>query len=168
MRRWSFVILIVLLAAVVWWFFPTDERRIRAACRDIADTLTVPPTEADIDRVMRSARLAKHLTLDIVIEAEGLDQRLDGRDIVVGVAGRIASLPGLTVSLGDIAITVEEQPAGELVATVKTTATVRRAAASGSTEDVESRDVSMTWRKTPDGWQLSHAVITELRAITPQ
>jgi hypothetical protein len=156
MRRVAFALAGLALILVIWWLFPTDARRVRAACRDLAQLLTVPPNEPDVARLGRIARLGRSLDPDIVIETDTPGERIEGRDLVLGLVARVAPAGGVNVSIDRIDVTIEDDAAGNRAATGTATVTAREPAQPGQPEHIDVRDLTMRWVNTQEGWLLSH------------
>lgn len=158
--RWAHVISVLGAVATVglaWWLFPTDARRVRAACHELAASLSAPPRESEVARLARLAQLARHLAPEVSVEAEGLDTRIEGRDQAVTLAGRLDPTPaGRTVTLEDLHVAIGEDRRS---ADVDTVVVVGEPDASGGPDNVERRQVTMVWAKTQDGWRLARAVV---------
>jgi hypothetical protein len=143
--------------ALGWWLLPTDARRIRAATRELAADVSIPPNEPDLRRVTRVAALARRIAPDVIVELAGEHDPLSGRDAVVTfVRGLPASPAGLTVTVGDIDVTLDGT-AG--TATARTVATVSRPAPGGDAERIDAREVTLGWSRRDHGWLLSRVVL---------
>jgi hypothetical protein len=148
------------IAACAWWLLPTDARRIRAACHELADRVSAPASEPDLARLARAAQIARHLALDVVIEVEGSDLRIEGRNAVVSYAGRMRSGLDRRVTLGEIEITIDGRSAS-----AETTATAQESGPGDGPARVDVRNLVMTWVRTEDGWQMSHLRVGRAPAL---
>lgn len=157
MRTRGLLVIGLLAAASAWWLWPSDAERIRRVCRDLAEVVSIPAAEADIARITRVARLSALLHPDLFVQFEQEDVRLDGRDQVAGFAARVRPARGLTVSLGDIEVSVEADGA-RAVAT--TTATAREPGVDGGPDTVDVRVLALTFVKG-DAWQLADATVRD-------
>jgi hypothetical protein len=158
--RWRYLAYLSGAVAVVglgWWLFPTDARRVRAACHELAVSLSAPAQEPDVGRLARLTQFAKHLALDVSVEAEGVDARLEGRDQVMAAVGQLrASQGGVTVTLDEVTVAIRE---GRRSADVTALASVREPGVDGGPDTVEERRVVMEWVAAEGGWQLARAIV---------
>ena len=152
----------VLLAVAAFWYWPTDRRRIIAAGRELAKAASIPATEADLARVTRAAALSRLLAPGVRLVAANGRAVIDGREAALGLATRLRPPRGLTVSIADLDPAFGEDG---LMATSRTTVTLREPAADGSAGQVDTRTVDMTWTKA-DAWQLS--VVTLVDEESPE
>jgi hypothetical protein len=94
------------LAAAIWWW-PTDRRRIVAATRQLAETISMPPSEPELVRVTRAARLSRLLAADFqLLDARGRIL-VDGRDAAIGLATKLQPPRGLQVSVGELDLEID-------------------------------------------------------------
>lgn len=148
------------LAASAWWLFPSEERQIRSRLEELAETVSIPPNEQELDRIARLGRLGRLLANDVSLEGgEPLD-RVRGRDAVLAIAAQFRSFTGgLHVELRDVAVVVGDDRRS---ARAEARAVATERAADGR-ETVEMRDVSLALAKTDQGWQLRRAVVAPER-----
>lgn len=145
------------MAGLGWWLYPTDARRVRAASLELAQVVSVPAQEPEIARVARLAGLARHVAADIVVEAEGVEARVEGRDQVTAMAGRLSASPnGITVTLDDLEVTIGEDRRS---AEVRALATAREPRPGGGPDVVEQRRVRLEWSKRQEGWRLARVIV---------
>ncbi len=160
--RWSKLVSLagaVLVMALGWWLYPTDARRVRAACDDLAQAVSVPPREPDLARAARLATFANRLSPDVVVEVEGLDGRVEGPDQVVAIVRRLSASPrGMMVTLEDLDVTIGEDRQS---AEARGVATVREPAPDNEPDMTEQRRVVLRWSRSDRGWQLVHALVQD-------
>lgn len=158
--RWPHLVSLVGAVSVMalgWWWYPTDARRIRAACHDLAQRVSVPPREADVTRVSRLAGLARHFAPDIDVEVEGMEAQIEGRDQVAALAARLSASPlGITVTLDDLEVTIGEDRQS---AEARALATAREPDPRGGPDIVEQRLLTLRWSKGEAGWRLAHVLV---------
>ena len=164
--RWRYLAYLAGAVAVVglgWWLFPTDARRVRAACHELAASLSAPAQESEVARLARLAQFARHLALDVSVEAESVAARLEGRDQVMAAVGQLRASPGgVTVTLDEVTVAIRE---GRRSADVQAVATVREPGVNGGPDTVEERRVVMEWVRTEGGWQIARAIVMLPRQV---
>ena len=141
----------VLVLAAAWWWWPTDRNRIVAASQELAETVSVPPSEPDLARVTRAARLSRLLTQDFrLVDPQGRTV-VDGRDAAIGFATKLQPPRGLQVSVGEL----EPEIASDgLTARARTVITLREPGEGDGPESAESRTVLLDWTKG-EAWALA-------------
>ena len=160
-RRTLGYVAALLLAAAAFWYWPTDRRRIIAAGRELAEAASIPATEPDLARVTRAAVLSRLLAPDVRLVGPSGRVALDGREAALGLATRLRPPRGLTVSIVDLDPSFGDDGR---TATTRTTVTLREAGAGGAPDQIDVREVEMTWTKA-DAWQLS--LVTLLDGDSP-
>jgi hypothetical protein len=141
----------VFVAVTAWWWWPTDRRRIIAASRELAETVSMPPSEPELARVTRAARLSRLLAADFRLVDSSGRAVVDGRDTAIGFATKLRPPRGLQVSVGELDLEID---AGGRTARAGTMITMREPAASGSADSTDSRAVVLEWTKG-EAWTLS-------------
>ncbi len=149
MQRWTLVVVVVALAAAAAWWWPTDRRRIIAASRELADTVSVPPSEPELARVTRAARLSRLLAADFRLVDTSGHVVVDGRDTAIGFATKLQPPRGVRVSVGDLDLEIVGR-----TARARAVVTLREPGADGSAEPTDSRAVVLD-RTKADTWALS-------------
>ena len=167
MRGWILTgAIAIALAAAIWWW-PTDRRRIVAATRQLAETISMPPSEPELVRVTRAARLSRLLAADFqLLDARGRIL-VDGRDAAIGLATKLQPPRGLQVSVGELDLEID---GGSGTARAHTLITLREPGAAGSPDSVETRAVVLNWTRG-DAWALSSLTVDEgsgLQAPSPR
>ena len=152
----------VLLAAAAFWYWPTDRRRIIAAGRELAKAVSIPATEPDLARVTRAAVLSRLLAPGVRLVGPGGRVAIDGRAAALGLATRLRPPRGLTVSIADLDPSFGDD--GRM-ATSRTTVTLREPGTGGDPDQIDAREVEMTWTKA-NAWQLS--LVTVLDGDPPE
>src|SRR5262245_27160173 len=105
-RKALVAVIAAVAAAAAWWWWPTDRSRIVAAARELAETVSVPPSEPDLARVTRAARLSRLLTRDFrLVDSRGRTV-VDGRDAAIGFATKLQPPRGLQVSVGELELEI--------------------------------------------------------------
>jgi hypothetical protein len=146
-------VLVLLVVAAVWWW-PTDRRRIAAASGELAEAMSIPPSEPDLARVARVARLSRLLAPDFrLVNSPGGRAIVESRDATIGLAAKLRPPRGVQVTVGDLDLEIDGA-----TARARTVVTLREPGANGSTESTQSRMVALGWTKD-DTWTLSEVSI---------
>lgn len=150
-RRSLLAVAVMLVVAAAWWWWPTDRRRIIAAAEELAEVVSVPPSESAVARVTRAARLSRLLTRDFrLVDSRGRTV-VDGRDAAIGFAIRLQPPRGLRVSVAELELQFESDG---LAARARTVITVREPGEDGVSESADTRAVLLNWTKG-EVWTLS-------------
>jgi hypothetical protein len=111
----------LLIGAALFKWWPSDERAVRRQLDAVADTLTVPSTDADLSRVARLAELRGYFAPDARVRFAGLD--LPSRDALLAVAEGWRLPPGgVFVELADETLTLPGDDTADVHLTAKITA----------------------------------------------
>jgi ketosteroid isomerase-like protein len=150
------VIGIAAVAGFVWWLFPSEESRVRARLAELAQAATIPPSEPDLARVSRIARLGGFLAEDAAVDFGAQVGVVTGRAALQGLAAQIAPLTGgLRVELRDVTVAI----AGDRRTAAITARAVAAERAPDGRDITEARDVRMELVRTGREWMLSRATI---------
>jgi hypothetical protein len=161
-RRTLGYVAAVLVAVAAFWYWPTDRRKIITAGHELADAVSIPATEPELARVTRAAILSRLLAPEVRLVGPSGRVGIDGREAALGLATRLRPPRGLTVSIADLDPSFSDD--GN-TATSRTTVTLREPGADGSADQVDARDVEMTWTRS-DAWRLS--LVTVLNGDEPE
>lgn len=148
---------VIALAVAAWWFWPTDTRRIVAATTQLAEAASIPKSEPDLARVARAAALSRLLAVDVRLVGSSGRTVIEGREAALGLATRLRPPQGLEVSVGEVAVVVDD---GGRTATAHTVVTLREPGADGAPDGLDVRPVTMGWTKA-ERWQLSQVTVLE-------
>lgn len=151
-RRVLIPVLLAVAVVAAWWWFPTADRQIRAACRELAEALSSPPAESDVERLARLARISRFLTADVSIETATGAPRLEGRDAILAALSGVVRTGALAVMPGRMTVVVSDSSEQ---ASVRVSLTIVR---NNDPETSEVLVAELTWRHSQEGWQLSHAI----------
>ena len=161
MRRGPVVyVLLAVVAVAAWWFWPTDRRRIIAAGHELAEAASIPAGEPDLARVTRAAALSRLLAPGVRLIGPTGRVAIDGREAALGLATRLRPPRGLTVTIGDLDPSFNDDGT---TATARTQVTLREPGTEGGPDSVDEREVKMTWIRA-DAWQVSQIEIMDGRA----
>lgn len=148
-------VLVVALAA--FWYWPTNRRRIIAAGRALAEAASIPEREPDLARVARAAALSRLLAPGLRLIGPTGRVALDGRESALGLATSLRPPRGLTVTIADLDPSFDDDGR---TATSRTTVTLREPGAGGAPDQIDAREVEVTWTKA-DAWQLSLVTVLD-------
>lgn len=148
----------VLVGAAAFWYWPTDRRRIIAAGRELAEAVSIPAAEPELARVTRAAILSRLLAPDVRLVGPSGRAGIDGREAALGLATRLRPPRGLTVSMTDLDPSFSDD--GD-TAMSRTTVTLREPGVDGAADQVDTREVEMTWTRT-GAWRLSVVAVLDV------
>jgi hypothetical protein len=160
--RWiAAAVLLVAAGAVLFACWPSEERRVRARLESLAETLSVPAKEGDLERLARAQRLRTALREDVTVafEREQLPA-LSGRDAVAALVARPWPMTsgGVKVELQDLVITLD---AARTSADVRFTARVTALDPASNQSTLDGRMVSLTMARVEGVWLVSSARILQ-------
>lgn len=92
-----------------WWF--NQNRVVKRRLGELAAALSVPATEADLERVARLARLRQYLAEDIKVTGGRSGQELSSRDAVMAAAAGWKPDRGGSVDFVDVDVKVDADTA---------------------------------------------------------
>ena len=92
-----------------WWF--NQNRVVKRRLGELAATLSVPATEADLERIARLARLRQYLAEDVRITTGRGGPELSSRDAVMAAAAGWKPDRGGNVDFVDVDVKVEADTA---------------------------------------------------------
>jgi ketosteroid isomerase-like protein len=150
----------IVLAAIgvgVFFLWPSEERRVRARLDEIAQALSIPAKEGEIDRLARAQRVRSRLGNDIRVDFEHAQwPEISGRDAVAGLVARAwpQTAGGLRVELEELAVSVADDRA---TADARFKARLRGTDTSGEPSELDGRLVSVTFQKVDGEWLVSSA-----------
>lgn len=162
LTRWRIITAACVLAilgwtAYRWWFDP--ERVITRRLHELAELLSVPEREGDVDRLTRVAQLKAFFTSDIQVRVGEAAPAIVSRDTLLGAAATWRTAAGRSmVRVAESQVTVEtETSAGarvtvELVGDDGTGAEVR---------DVQTIQMRLT--HADDEWRIAAASVAARR-----
>ena len=114
------IVLVVLVGyfSYQWWFNP--RRAIKRQLGELAATLSLPPSGAEIDRIARLARLRTYFAPDVTISLGPSGPAVSSRDALIGaVAAWNPPAGDWTVSFVDVQITMDSGTTARAYMTVE-------------------------------------------------
>jgi hypothetical protein len=124
-----------------WWF--NQNRVVKRRLGELAAALSVPATEADLERVARLARLRQYLADDVRITAGRTGPELSSRDAVMAAAAGWKPDRGGHVDFIDVDVKVEDETARAYATAEVTT---RNAGTGEQTRDARESQLSLVKR----------------------
>lgn len=150
------VVAVAGVAGLVWWMFPSDESRVRARLAELAQAVTIPPSEPDLARLSRLARLGRLLGEDAAVDFGAPLGVVTGRSDLQGLAAQVVPQPGgLLIELRDVSVVI----AGDRRRAGVTAVAVASEREADGRDAMETRDVRMELVRTNGEWLLSRATI---------
>jgi hypothetical protein len=132
-----------------------EARLVRARIDAAAAALTPPPGEADVQRIVRIAGLAKLLAPDVVVTPEPGGPEVRGRETVAGLASQLSGTAGIRkVAVRDATITFDDT---KIRASAAARLDVTTAERPEPRED-DAEPVTIELKKIDGEWLISRAV----------
>jgi hypothetical protein len=153
------VLAILVWAAYRWWFDP--ERVITRRLHELAELLSVPEREGDVDRLARLAQLKAFFTPDLQVRIGDAAPAIVSRDALLGAAAtwRITAGPStVRVTASEVAVETESRAGAHV--TVELTGRVGT--------DPEIRDVraiQIRLAHSDDEWRIADATVAPTREV---
>jgi ketosteroid isomerase-like protein len=161
--RWfSAGLVLVAVAAATFFLYPSETRRVRTRLDALAAAANVPARESDLERLTRTASLARFFTEDVTLDVGSDGLVIRGRDALVGLAAKAAVPPGgVVVELSEVEVAVDAA-----TATAEATGTGRVTTTDPSTRQpsVDVRALAFTLHEVDGTWLVSSI---RLRPPTP-
>jgi hypothetical protein len=146
----AFVLGALLVGAAIFKWWPSDERAVRQQLDAVADTLTVPSTDADLSRVARLAELRGYLAPDVRVRFAGLD--LPSRDALLAlVEGWRLPPGGVFVEFADERVTLPGDDTADVRLTAKITSRDERTGEPA----VDAHDTEVRLAKRDGDWVIT-------------
>jgi hypothetical protein len=147
------IVFAAMLAALVYRYWPGDERSIRRHLSNLAESLSLPGDEAEIQKLTRFAALREYFTADVQVIVG--NRTIGSREAVFGVLQRVQPPPeGIHVELSDITVTLAED---RQTAVVTLTARVSRMDPTTGETIMDEDAISLSMVKRRDDWVIASA-----------
>lgn len=151
------VLALLVWTAYRWWFEP--ERVITRRLHELAELLSVPEREGDVDRLARVAQLKAFFTPDIQVQVGDAAPAVLSRDALMGVAATWRSTAGpQTIRVTESQVTVDSETGAGARVTVEL---VGRDATGAEMRDV--RAIQMRLAQSEDEWRIAAATVALTR-----
>ena len=139
-----------------WWFNP--NRVIKRRLGELAATLTVPATDAEVGRVTRAARLRHFFTEEVHVTVGTARPSLTSRDAIIGAVTAWTPPPGgVNVDFVDLQVNVESASTARVYLTVEVTSHDARTGEA----TFDSRDATVVLVREGDDWVISEATVKD-------
>jgi len=141
-----------------WWFNP--NRMVKARLGEIAAALSIPPSEREIERLARLARLRKLATSDVHVKVGKAGPVLESLDAVLAAIGAATAPPGgWNVDFVDADVRVN----GDDTARAYVTADMTTKDPATGQQTLDSRDVVLSFAKADGEWLVREAEVKDLQ-----
>jgi len=141
-----------------WWFNP--NRMVKARLGEIAAALSIPPSEREIERLARLARLRKLATSDVHVKVGKDGPVLESLDAVLAAIGAATAPPGgWNVDFVDADVRVN----GDDTARAYVTADMTTKDPATGQQTLDSRDVVLSFAKADGEWLVREAEVKDLQ-----
>ncbi len=157
-RRTLVAAVIVAVGVAAWQLWPTDARRIRRKLDAIAATVNERPADG-VGQVARTARLARFVTDDVVLDPGEGAESIKGRERLLALASRVPN-EGEPFELSFVDVSI--QVTGERLAGAHLTATLTTRDRQTGEETVDAREVELEFRRSDD-WRVARITLTDAR-----
>jgi len=137
-----------------WWF--NQNRVVKRRLGELAATLSVPATEADLERVARLARLRQYLADDVRITAGLGGPKLSSRDAVMAAAAGWKPDRGGNVDFVDVDVKVDADTARAYA-----TAEVSTRDPGSNEQTIDARETQLSLVKRDGVWVVSEAELRD-------
>jgi hypothetical protein len=135
-----------------WWFNPS--RAVKRRLGEVAQALSVPPHESDVNRIARVAQLRKFLADDLRVRSGEPPQEIASRDAALAIVGTFKpATDGLDVRFTDTQVFVD----AEAVAHAYMQIDVVTPDPQSGQPTVDSRDASVGLMKREGEWLITTA-----------
>ena len=137
-----------------WWF--NQNRVVKRRLGELAATLSVPATEADLERIARLARLRQYLADDVRITSGRGGPELSSRDAVMAAAAGWKPDQGGSVDFVDVDVKVDAETARAYA-----TAEVSTRDSRTGEQTLDKREAQLSLVKRDGVWVVSGAELTD-------
>lgn len=158
-RRGQIAVAVIAIAAAgLWWCRggSTAEREVRALFVNFATEFNSGATDG-LGLIARVARIGESFTPDVVIELGQGSPPIHGREVLMGMAGRLQPrTAAFVLELDDVNVDVKDSDH----ANVTFTALIRPSVASGG-ESIDAREFEAEVVRADRRWQVSRVVAVD-------
>lgn len=137
-----------------WWF--NQNRVVKRRLGELAATLSVPATEADLERIARLARLRQYLADDVRITSGRSGPELSSRDAVMAAAAGWKPDQGGSVDFVDVDVKVDAETARAYA-----TAEVSTRDSRTGEQTLDKREAQLSLVKRDGVWVVSGAELRD-------
>jgi hypothetical protein len=153
-------LLALLAAGIAYRYWPNDDRAVRRHLVHLAEALSVPGKETEVERMTRVAALREYFLPDVRVAADGRD--IVSRDALIGLLLAWTPPPGgFSVEAADQTVTLADDHATARI--TLTAKVVSKDLASGEAL-VDARDLDIAMAKAENDWVISNVVARPITA----
>ena len=151
------VMLTLLVAGITYRYWPDDEREVKRHLIHLAEALSVPGKETEVEHLTRVAALREYFATDVRVMADG--QEIASRDALIGMLlAWVAPPGGFTVEIENQRILLAEDHTSARIAL--TAKVVSKDLADGQAV-VDARDMDLVMARTESDWVITTAATRE-------
>ncbi len=143
----------MLIAGVAYRYWPGEERSIRRHLNGLAEALSFPGGENEVQRITRLRALQEYFVPDLRLVFD--EQEIRSRDALIDRLGRVEPPPGgIVVETSDLVV---ELGAGQQTARVTLIVRGRRARGRTDPSAVDTRRTVLEMTRQPGDWMIAAA-----------
>ena len=147
------IIFAAMIAGLLYRYWPSDERSIRRHLSNLAEVLSIPSTDTEVERITRFAALREYFAPNLRIRVDG--QEIVSREALLGLLDQLKLPPGgAAVEFVDVTVALAEDRA---TAQVGLTAKLSTTNASTGESTIDERLVDLAMNKVDGDWVISAA-----------
>lgn len=147
----------VMIAGVAYRYWPGEERSIRRHLTGLAEALSFPGGENEVQRITRLKALQEYFVPGVRLIVDG--QEIRSSDALLNRLGRVEPPPGgIVVETSDLGVTLADDQA---TATVTLVVRARRARGGNDPSAVETRRVVLDMTRRPGDWMIAAGEIRD-------
>lgn len=147
------IVLSAMIAGLVYRYSPGEERSVRRHISNLAEALSFPSAENEVQRLTRFQALREYFVPDVRIRVDG--EEIQSSEALVALLGQVRPPPaGIVVEFGDVVVALAED---EATAAVTLTARVSTTDPATGRRTVDARKAALTMTRRPGDWMIATA-----------
>jgi hypothetical protein len=152
------VLLALLVGGIAYRYWPDDDRAVRRHLIHLAEALSVPGRETEVERMTRVAALREYFAPDVQVTAD--DRSITSRDDLIDLLLAWTPPPGgFSVEVADQTVTLAQDRA---TAKITLTAKVVSKDLTNGEAVVDARDLALVMAKAQGDWVITNAVARQM------
>ena len=153
------IVFAAMIAGVVYRYWPSEERAIRRHLSNLAEAISIPSTDSEVERITRFAALGEYFSPDVRVRLDG--QEIVSRETLIGLLSQWRPpAGGVAVEFVDVTVALApDEATAEVGLTAKASTT--DATTGESTLDQRLMDLGMT--KLAGDWVIASATTRDAR-----
>lgn len=150
------IVFTLMIAGIVYRYWPGEERSIRRHLTGLAEALSFPASENEVQRITRLKALQEYFVPDVRVVFDG--QAMGPRDTLLERLSQVEPPPGgIVVEMSDLLVLLADDRS-----TAKVTLGVHtRRTRGGNGAAVETRRVALEMTRRPGDWMIATAEIRD-------